>query len=104
MKVLETNQYYLALCGVLLKDKENTKDKLIRLCTNFVFFWSFLYVLLFCSAMHIHHNLTITNAMNACVGLFAGVLGFGGYIGIVANAKSIKLLIVELQKIVDNGE
>lgn len=86
MKVLELNQYYLTLCTIV------------------VFFWGFLHVLVFCSTMHIYHNPNVINAMNACVALFAGVLGSGGCIGIVANGKSIKLLIDELHCIVDDGK
>lgn len=103
MKVLELNQYYLTLAGILPNDKGDT-GKLRKLCTNVLFVWCFLYALIACSCIHIYHNPSVASAMDAFIGLFAGVLGFGSYIGIAANGKSTKLLIDELQKIVDEGK
>lgn len=66
---------------------------------------SLLYSLVIASAMYIYKNpKNFSGIMRAFPNVCVGLSIFGAYMGFMLNEESIKILIDELQSIVDNGK
>lgn len=105
LKVLELNEKYLKLVGILSEHPNlTTAERMFKYFTIFVYQFAFVYTCEF-SAMYIIRNPgDISGATNAFIMFLSALYGIISLLGYIANQDNIKLLHHGLQEIVDNGD
>lgn len=106
MKVLELNEKYLKLCGLISYDEGGKSGaKALKYFTNFMCLFGSFYSFVVCCFIYIYHNPSnISGVTNALLCFVCGLTSIGAYTGLLANEQNIKLLHRKLQSNADEGK
>lgn len=80
-------------------------DRIYKLASMFFFLSGNIYSLIIVSAAYVYEHMdNLDDYVNSFIQVSGGLAIVGSYIGVAANAKKIKYLHSEIQKIVDGGK
>lgn len=105
MKVLELSFRYLNFLGICSDRLTEPTSEFMKLPQAYFFLIGYLGPLLTSSSLFLVNNFTdFASSTNALIVLSAGVASFGAFVTMGMNMKTVKMLYIEYQNLVDKGK
>lgn len=103
-KVFEYNQWYMTKVGLYSYNLTRpTNDLFKSFVTYYMLFFSIAFSIVSSATFSITHKSQFSLALETCFILIAGIQGSGVFLSIGLKMKKVKILHLNLQEIVDQG-
>lgn len=102
-KALRLSIAYLSFFGIFSQRLSERTNEFLKTFNSIFFFFGFIWMVSGSTA-YLYYNYTdLIDALNALLALLAGGIGFGVYISLGVNMKTMKDLYNEFQQLINKG-